>query len=635
VTPSAPTPARAAELETLRNPLQVFFRALAGTANEDGQEIDALADLPMAVDVFASREDNRGWYRVAVAHRAGHVEYGTHRLPLTFERFARPSIARALFHVLEDCRIDELLKYHYPGLRSTFLAVQAAELGDRPPAAVLPPPVAVYEVLVQLSLGAQVGSLDTRSMFGNASHDILGALQVVRAPGATPQDAAAAARRIYMALAGDASAVEQFDAGVWELLPRVSYREAASTLFPSHRESQSPSAAASHPADAGDSADHPLQEVEQQFLPPDVAAPPDAVDLDEFLEEDTDFGTLAHGEEGQALQPVGSNSRSSVDAPAGVRAFRYPEWDFRARRYRRNWCAVYEAFPLSALTVHVLRETLTTYAHLLPHILRHLEQIVPDGYRLVRRVEHGNDLDLDASLEALMDMRAGIAPSERVEARRERGRREIATAFLLDLSASTAEYLKAPRPFKDASLFPRAQRIIDVERQCVALLLGAMEKLGDAYAIYGFSGSGPEQVDFMVIKDLHEQLSNEVAGRVAAIEPIRGTRMGAAIRHATHKLRGADARTKLLVLISDGRPYDNDYGVEYGARGRLDYAMHDTRVALDEARTAGLRPYLLTVDQNGADYLRQMCGESNYEVLSDVERLPERVLALYGELIRR
>jgi nitric oxide reductase activation protein len=209
---------------------------------------------------------------------------------------------------------------------------------------------------------------------------------------------------------------------------------------------------------------------------------------------------------------------------------------------------------------------------------------------------------------------------------------------LLDLSASTAEYLK-PSPtvrarYPDAGL-PRAQRIIDVERQCVALLLGAMERLGDAYAIYGFSGSGPEHVQFLVIKDLHEQLSNEVAGRVAAIEPMRGTRMGAAIRHATHKLRGAEARTRLLLLISDGRPYDNDYGVEYGLQGRLDYAMHDTRVALDEARRAGLRPFLLTVDQKGADYLRQMCGSANYEVLGDVELLPERVLALYGELIRR
>jgi nitric oxide reductase NorD protein len=610
-------PGNAAEnLETLRDSLHVFFRALAGPPAEGGPE-DVLADLPVAVEVFPNRQDNRGWYLVAVAHRAGHVEYGTHS---DVEDFAQPS-TRALFHLLEDCRVDELLKYHYPGLRSMFMSVQAAELRDRPPAAVLPPPLAPYEALVQLSLGVPAESL------GNTSPEILRAVASARAPGARVADVVAATRRIGAALAAE----EQTDVLWWELLPGVSYRESTSTLFRSERDAASDAQA--HATDAGERADHPFQEVEQQLLPPDEQAAPDEGDPDQFLEEDSDFGTLAQGENGQALQPVGSNAATSVEAPAAPRPFLYPEWDFRARRYRRDWCAVYERFPLSAMTVHALRETLTTYADLLPHIRRHLEHIVPDGYRLVRRVEHGSDLDLDASLEALIDLRAGIAPSERVEARRERGRRDIAVAFLLDLSASTAEYLKAPPNARPR--YSHAQRIIDVERQCVALLLGAMEKLGDAYAIYGFSGSGPEYVDFLVIKDLQEQLSNEVAGRVAAIEPIRGTRMGAAIRHTTHKLRGAEARTKLLLLISDGRPYDNDYGVEYGIRGRLDYAMHDTRVALDEARRAGLRPFLLTVDQNGADYLREMCGAANYEVLSDVETLPERVLALYGELVRR
>ena len=89
-----------------------------------------------------------------------------------------------------------------------------------------------------------------------------------------------------------------------------------------------------------------------------------------------------------------------------------------------------------------------------------------------------------------------------------------------------------------------------------------------------------------------------MARRIDGISPAHATRMGAAIRHGIRKLDSAEGQTRLLFLISDGRPYDRDYG-----RDPLDqeYAVRDTRHALEEAYHRGIRPFCLTIDKDGAD----------------------------------
>ena len=105
--------------------------------------------------------------------------------------------------------------------------------------------------------------------------------------------------------------------------------------------------------------------------------------------------------------------------------------------------------------------------------------------------------------------------------------------------------------------------------------------------------------------------------------------MGPAIRHAVTKLDDLEARTKFLILISDGRPQDRGYSREGVEK---EYAIHDTRVALNEARKKGITPFCLTVDKEGHDYLRAMCQDMGYEVLADIHSLPRRLPALYRRL---
>src|SRR6185295_3803675 len=184
--------------------------------------------------------------------------------------------------------------------------------------------------------------------------------------------------------------------------------------------------------------------------------------------------------------------------------------------------------------------------------------------------------------------------------------RDVAVAFLLDMSASTDEEIEKrkqkyaedddfdddPRKYfqwlaqrRASQAMAPPKRIIDLEKESTVLFIKALETIGDSYGIYGFSGYGRDNVEFHVIKDLDEQLSERVKNRIDKIEPIRSTRMGPAIRHAIHKLDEFSAKVKILILVSDGRPQDHGYGRD---RTEKEYAVHDTKQALLEAKHTGI-----------------------------------------------
>jgi nitric oxide reductase activation protein len=173
------------------------------------------------------------------------------------------------------------------------------------------------------------------------------------------------------------------------------------------------------------------------------------------------------------------------------------------------------------------------------------------------------------------------------------------------------------------------KRIIDVEKESITLLMDALEDIGDSYAVYGFSGYGRENVEFYVIKDFGEKFAGNIARRIDRIAPLHATRMGPAIRHATTKLALEDAKSRFLFLISDGRPQDRGYSREGVEK---EYAVHDTRMALVEAKREGIIPFCLTVDRAGHDYLKTMMQDFSYEVLPEITLLPHRLPQLYGRL---
>ncbi len=341
----------------------------------------------------------------------------------------------------------------------------------------------------------------------------------------------------------------------------------------------------------------------------------------------------------------------------------YDEWDHDLGAWRRRWCWLREKAiePLPADEVPVpgslasgsdrfVDETRRRHADLLRRIRRQFELLKPVEFRRVRRLVEGEELDVDRVVETRVDRRAGLPPDGAVYMSRRRQHRDVAAAFLLDMSASTdaeapvdepeAEPGKPPEPefvgvFDDFDWpdnpqpRPPGRRVIDIEKESLVLMADALETLGDDYAIYGFSGFGRKDVEFFVAKEFDDDLDREAEDRIAAIEPKRSTRMGPAIRHAAVKLAEREARVKVLLILSDGYPQDFDYGSDRSSRV---HGIRDTMVALRETEREGVSTFCITVDPAGHDYLREMCPERSYLVIDDIAALPVQLPKVYRGL---
>ncbi len=326
--------------------------------------------------------------------------------------------------------------------------------------------------------------------------------------------------------------------------------------------------------------------------------------------------------------------------------YAYDEWDYVAADYRRNWCRLRE--------IHVdgdggdfFEATLLRYAELLPQVRRNFQRIRPASYRMVRGLEDGDEIDLERTIESRVARRMGEVPDNRLYKARKKEARDVATLFLLDMSASTDEPVHREPPrygqqdddnddwSKTWQRRPqqpqRPRRIIDVNKEALVIMAQALEEIGDSYAIMGFSGHGRDNVEFYVIKEFDNQLTDEVKARVGAVEPKRSTRMGTAIRHVREKFKDVASRAKHMLLLSDGFPQDFDYGHDRRSNA---YGIQDTMVALKELEMSGVLPFCITVDRTGHDYLRQMCSASRYLVIEDITSLPRQLPKIYEQVVR-
>ena len=262
----------------------------------------------------------------------------------------------------------------------------------------------------------------------------------------------------------------------------------------------------------------------------------------------------------------------------------------------------------------------------------------------------GDALGLDAVIEAVIDRRAGHATDEHLYVRRDRARRDVAAAFLVDMSASTD--FPIPDPAADAQAAAEAaaqdpylwgrmggpidlqspgkrRRVIDVAKESLALMCDALRTLGDTHAVYGFSGEGRDNVEFFVARDFGDAFSARTWAALAAMEPKRSTRMGPAIRHAAAKLARQPEAVKVLIVVSDGYPQDSDYGPD---RRDEEYGIQDTTRALREAADSGISTFCVTIDPAGHDYLQRMCERDRYMVIDDVAALPGELTKIYRAL---
>lgn len=293
-------------------------------------------------------------------------------------------------------------------------------------------------------------------------------------------------------------------------------------------------------------------------------------------------------------------------------ALAYPEWDWREQAYRTPGATVHLHTPEQG-SFEWAEQTLRKQRTMCDSIRRHFELLRANRMRLRRQLD-GDEIDLEAYVEAQTDYRAGRTLSQAVYQTTRALRRDVAISLLVDVSGSTDAWVNAHR------------RIVDVEREALLFVCIALEGLKEAYNVLAFSGVGPGHVTIRELKGFDEPYGDTVARRIAALEPERYTRVGAAIRHASATLMRQSARHRLLILLSDGKPNDED---EYDGR----YGIEDARQAVVEARMQGIASFCLTIDRQAASYLPYLFGPAQYALLPKPELLPRVLLDWLRRLI--
>ena len=317
----------------------------------------------------------------------------------------------------------------------------------------------------------------------------------------------------------------------------------------------------------------------------------------------------------ELLGPAGRSSPASPDeSPENDPVFWYPEWDAALGDYLPQHVRMRER-TVAADGAGFYADVLRRHHALVAQTRRAFERLRPESLKRLGQWVDGDEFDTRKLIDLAVDRRTGEVPSERIYTKRVKDRREVAALLLVDISRSTANNV----PGAGAA-------VLDVEKEAIVILCEALRALGDGFAVAGFSGSGRLGVDYFRIKGFEEPLSDEVKGRIGAVQPQHNTRMGAAIRHAGRELEETPARVRLLMVLSDGFPNDADY--------RHQYAVADTRKAVSELSARHIRFHALTVNLPADPRLDELYGKARHHVISEVAELPGRLLRVYSALTR-
>ena len=333
----------------------------------------------------------------------------------------------------------------------------------------------------------------------------------------------------------------------------------------------------------------------------------------EFAGDDADevwvLGTEFHlDQEGVTINEL--EGKEPVSEP-----FHYAEWDYQIQLERPAWATVLERrgkvgdlAAIDAITAQYKREI-----HRMKFLL---DAMQPQGVQRIRKLEDGDEIDINAAVAGFIDLRMGQQPDPRIMMRSVRKTRDFSILVLLDLSESTNDKVAG----QDYS-------VLDLTRQACVLLADAISKVGDPFAIHGFCSDGRHDVQYLRFKDFDQHWNEDPKARLAGMTGQLSTRMGAAIRHAGHHLQLQKSAKKLLIVITDGEPADIDVRDPQ-------YLRSDTKKAVEDVAKLGIVTYCMSLDPRADQYVSRIFGQTNYMVVDHVQRLPEKLPLLYAGLTR-
>lgn len=642
-------------------------RAARSEASEDYRELP-IADglsivLPDCISLYETVEENFRLYKVSLLHQLGYFEFDTFDQIASIEEhictYDDQILARALFQILEDARIDWRLERKFRGAAGDIKLQKKYALIKRQDDPIMPR-AQLLEVLVRASLGGSSENFPAeplretakllRMLIAKLDSDISGPKHTLEVlddcyglicvdDNKTSVDGFTSEEATFLASELPAPVVFHGEMDTKQIAENMEMLE----MEEAQAELDDDMMSLSFPVDPDDL---DIEELKKG----------DVSDAMGMLVTDLDAGLVDIDQAGEKdeRKSMAENKLAAGKISRRIKEeyrFLYDEWDHIIDDYRHRWCTLYESRDLIEEADYV-QDTLTEHGDILRRVRKQLNKLKPELLRKVKGVPDGDEMDLERTIEAVVDRKMGFSPSENIYIQRQRKDRDVSALFLLDMSASTDDLIPDPdaepqftaEDYEDEDFLTtffarhgdmqqsrqvRGKRIIDLEKESVILMAEALEELGDSYSICGFSGYGKDRIDYFLCKDFKDPYDIRAKGRIGGLEPARSTRMGPAIRHATKSLVKTESRIKAMFILSDGYPQDFDYGKD---RSSKEYGVKDTMKALAEARQQGVQTFCLTVDPSGHDYLREMCPDKQYMVIQDITQLPDELSKVYRSL---
>ena len=537
--------------------------------------------------------------------------------------FPEPRLARKIFGTMENARIDAQLRHTYRGLRKDLDLMREFLRSSRPYIFDVPAHQVPFELLFQITLCGGATD-DARQFYGQVVSEIEGVVAdyvgVNRRHAETPRtidENAETALETFSAASGldDESLPTVADSimatsRVYNLFQNISPEQTQEAESDSEEEK---SEYAYEDKESGEAVTE--EQIKREERPKDAQDIRDLFNAWNNLDDEGEPDDL-QGSEAWSQHEMPEQSLESDDV-----AFAYDEWDRELNDYRVGWSRVIEK-KVKQGDRNFVELARSRYRGVISSIRHQFQLMKPENLTRINRELDGEDYDLNALVEFVIDRKADGRQSENIYTKRLRKQRDVAVSILLDQSSSTARTITR-NPLQPYT-YP-GRRIIEIEKEGLVLMSEALEAVGDVYSINGFTSEGRRNVKFYVVKDFGEKYSEEIERRIGGITFQNNTRLGAAVRHASHKLLRQEARTKLLIILTDGRPYDHDYG---DAR----YAREDVREALIEAKISGITPFCITIDRESEAELKDLYGDVGYTIIDDVLSLPERMPNIYRRL---
>ena len=358
------------------------------------------------------------------------------------------------------------------------------------------------------------------------------------------------------------------------------------------------------------------------FLPESLMSIFEKVNVDRMEDDSFDENALYHAEDLDEItigkKQANLNARVKLDLDLVVDETEiYPlgkghlidEWDYRKKTYLKNYTRIKPQVTLNVLPLEFPKRLNKIFKKVQAQLdLLQLDRIKND------RLPYGDEINIDTFIEYSSHQNKSTH-HQKFYTSFERKMRDMSTLILADVSLSTEGGIT------------QDVRIIDVIKDGIMVFSQSLDKLDDKFAIYSFSSLQNKKVFFNIIKNFKEKYNEVIRGRIDSMQPYYYTRLGAAIRQSISILDKQKSANKLLLIISDGKPNDED---RYDGR----YGIEDTKKAIEEAKKRGITPFCITIDVDAKEYLSYLFGRNGYKIVKDGRKLPQVIPEVYINLIK-